>query len=121
MWNIFTVAVPEITIEGYDSFTNILITLQVNEESKTFKYPFLNMHIDVKEISIHDSLFLTISTQSTEIGQAQVSLEELQGSKELEKIVLITQTRQSPEKDKQKSWQQKKITVGRLKLSTFDA
>ena len=117
MWNIFTVAVPEITIEGYDSFTNILITLQVNEESKTFKYPFLNMHIDVKEISIHDSLFLTISTQSTEIGQAQVSLEELQGSKELEKIVLITQTRQSPEKDKQKSWQQKKITVGRLKLS----
>ena len=116
MKNVLTATVTEITIEEFENCEDLLLTLQLCEESKTFMYPFSSMSISVGEISPQDSLFIIVSTQQREIGHTQVVLESLASSSKIEKTILLTQTEQSPERNKQKTWQQKRITVGKIKL-----
>ena len=58
-------------------------------------------------------MFLTVFDENEEIGEAQISLENLEFSKKIEKFGIFTQKLQTPEKNR-KSWQ--KLTVGKYKI-----
>ena len=50
MWNTLTTSLTDLSIDGFDSFENVKLSLQVFSKSQTFDYPFENMKINLKEI-----------------------------------------------------------------------
>jgi serine/threonine protein kinase len=116
MRTVLTASIFDMTIDGQSSLSSIFITFQVNEESKTFEYPFCDMSIKLNEIPLHEALYITLFTQVQEIGQAQVSLEALQETNHIEKTLLVIQTQAFIDPNKQKIGQNKKINVGRFKI-----
>ena len=113
MWNTLTTSLTDLNIDDFDSLENVKLSLQVFSKSQTFDYPFENMKINLKEIQENSWMFLTVFDENEEIGEAQISLENLEFSKKIEKFGIFTQKLQTPEKNR-KCWQ--KLTVGKYKI-----
>lgn len=116
MWKSLTAFIGDVALENFEDLSNVLVTLQVQEENRTFSYPFTRISMDVQGFGLEDSMFIVFSTQSEEIGQAQISLEPFQRDRSFEKSVVLTRSEPSQDKQQSKLWQQKKINAGKFRL-----
>lgn len=92
-----TVSLEEFVIDEYP-VENLQVTLQVQSKSVKFTAPFKNLVIKSASLKPEDFLYILFSTKFEEIGQTQISLEDLNNSKIIEKQVQITKLTRSPDK-----------------------
>jgi len=106
-----TVSFEEFVIDEYP-MENLQVALQIQSKSVKFTAPFKNLVIKSASLMPEDFLYILFSTKVEEIGQTQISLENLKHSKIIEKQVQITKLTRSPEKYSA----QKILSIGRCRV-----
>lgn len=111
MVSTLTVSLEELFVDEYQADV-LQATVQVQNKSVRFSAPFRNLVIKLASFVPDDFMYIMFSTKVEDIGQTQISLENLKESQTIEKSVQITKLSQSPEKNATK----KILNIGKCKI-----